>query len=98
MDLPVGPNRNDAEPFDGPRNLNGDAYKAITVVYPPFPEQQRIVAILDEAFEGPATAKANAEKNLLNARELLTAHLESSFSQQNDLVPLSGCATFSGAL
>ena len=41
----------------------------------PFPwrdlsEQRRIVAILDEAFEGIATAKANAEKNLQNAREL----------------------------
>ena len=31
-------------------------------------EQRRIVAILDEAFEGIATAKANAEKNLRNAR------------------------------
>ena len=37
---------------------------------PPLPEQQRIVRILDEAFEGIATAKANAEKNLQNARAL----------------------------
>jgi type I restriction enzyme, S subunit len=34
-------------------------------------EQHRIVALLDEAFEGVATAKANAEKNLQSARELL---------------------------
>jgi len=33
-------------------------------------EQRRIVAILDEAFEGIATTKGNAEKNLQNAREL----------------------------
>lgn len=40
------------------------------VPVPPMIEQRRIVAILDEAFEGIATAKANAEKNLQNAREL----------------------------
>jgi len=55
----------------GIRNLNGDAYKAIEIAYPPIDEQRRIVAILDEAFEGIATAKANAEKNLGNARELV---------------------------
>ena len=33
-------------------------------------EQKRIVAILDEAFEGISAAVANAEKNLANAREL----------------------------
>lgn len=38
---------------------------------PPLDEQRRIVALLDEAFEGIATTKANAEKNLQNARELL---------------------------
>ena len=32
------------------------------VVVPPLSEQQRIVDILEEAFEGVATAKANAEK------------------------------------
>lgn len=33
-------------------------------------EQRRIVTLLDEAFADIATAKANAEKNLQNAREL----------------------------
>jgi type I restriction enzyme S subunit len=60
----------------GIRNLNGDAYKAIKVAYPSLSEQRRIVAILDEAFEGIATAKANAEKNLQNARELFVSHRE----------------------
>jgi len=30
----------------------------------PLPDQQRIITVLDEAFVGIATAKANAEKNL----------------------------------
>ena len=38
-------------------------------------EQQRIVGIPDEAFEGITTAKANAEKNLQNARDLFESHL-----------------------
>jgi type I restriction enzyme S subunit len=40
-------------------------------------EQQRIVGLLDKAFEGLATAKANAEKNLQNARALFESHLQS---------------------
>ena len=49
---------------------------------PPLAEQQRIVGLLDEAFEGLATARANAEKNLQNARALLESHLQSVFTQQ----------------
>ena len=49
---------------------------------PPLPEQQRIVGILDEAFDGIATAKANAEKNLQNARALFASHLNSVFTQR----------------
>jgi len=45
-------------------------------------EQQRIVGILDEAFEGIAIAKANAEKNLQNARALFESHLQSVFTQE----------------
>ena len=45
-------------------------------------EQQRIVGLLDEAFEGLATAKANAEKNLQNARALFESHLQSVFTQR----------------
>lgn len=52
-----------------------------TVRYPTsVTEQHRIVKILDEAFENIATAKANAEKNLHNARALFESHLESIFS------------------
>jgi type I restriction enzyme S subunit len=52
------------------------------VPLPPLPEQQRIVGLLDEAFEGLATAKANAEKNLQNARALFESHLQSVFTQR----------------
>ena len=46
------------------------------------PEQRRIVGILDGAFEGIATAKANAEKNLQNARALFESYLQSVFSKR----------------
>lgn len=58
----------------------------VTIPLPPLPEQRRIVGILDDAFAGLATAKANAEKNLHNARALFESHLQSVFSQR----PLSG--------
>ena len=47
-------------------------------------EQQRIVAILDEAFDGIATAKANAEQNLQNARAIFESHLQSVFTQRGE--------------
>ena len=51
--------------------------KSLQIPVPPLPEQQRIVGILDEAFAGIATAKANAEKNLQNARALFESYLQS---------------------
>jgi type I restriction enzyme S subunit len=51
---------------------------------PPLPEQQRIVTLLDEAFDGIATAKAHAEKNLQNARAIFESHLQSVFTQRGD--------------
>jgi type I restriction enzyme S subunit len=68
----------------GIRNLDGNAYKGIDVPLPPLPEQRRIVGILDEAFEGIATAKANAENNLQNARALFESHLQSVFTQRGE--------------
>ena len=68
----------------------GASYPAVTdgeiraqsLAFPPLPEQRRIVGILDEAFDGIATAKANAEKNLQNARALFESHLQSVFSRR----------------
>ena len=56
--------------------------KAFHICHPPLAEQQRIVGLLDEAFEGLATAKATAEKNLQNARALFESHLQSVFTQR----------------
>ena len=57
------------------KHLSSKQILGIEMLVPPRDEQRRIVAILDEAFEGIATAKANAEKNLQNARELFDSKL-----------------------
>ncbi len=51
---------------------NMNALLEFEIPVPALGEQRRIVAILDEAVEGIATAKANAEKNLQNACDLGT--------------------------
>ncbi len=58
--------------------------RELPVAVPPLSEQQRIVGILDKAFDGIATAKTNAEKNLLNARELFESHLQAVFTQHGE--------------
>ena len=65
-------------------NISQLKIKNTAVPIPLISEQQRIVTILDEAFEGIATAKANAEKNLKNARQLFESHLNFVFSQRGD--------------
>ena len=58
--------------------------RELNIKVPPLSEQQRIVALLDDAFEALATAKANAEQNLQNARALFESHLDSIFSQRGE--------------
>ena len=58
--------------------------KELEVTYPPLPEQQRIVGLLDEAFAGLATATAHAEQNLKNARALFESHLQAVFTQRGE--------------
>lgn len=48
------------------------------------PEQKRIVAIPDGAFERIDTAIANTQKNLANARELFESYLNNVFSQKGE--------------
>ena len=55
----------------------------IPIPLPPLPEQQRIVSILDEAFAAIAKAKANAEQNLKNAKELFESYLQGVFENGN---------------
>jgi type I restriction enzyme S subunit len=66
------------------KGIKASLLKTIEIAFPPLPEQQRIVGILDEAFDGIATAKANAERNLQNARALFESHLQSVFTQRGD--------------
>ena len=61
-------------------SLNLPLIAGIKVPTPNIEEQRRIVTLLDEAFADIAIAKANAEKNLQNARELFEGHLQSIFS------------------
>lgn len=53
------------------------------VAYPPLAEQQRIVAVLDEAFAKIDKAKNNAEQNLKNAKELFESYLQSVFENNS---------------
>ena len=54
---------------------------------PPLDEQKRIVAVLDEAFEGLSRARANAEANLADARELFKRELEVEFAYLAEAYP-----------
>jgi len=63
-------------------NISQIKIKNTEVPVPPLPEQRRIVGILNEAFEGIATATANVEKNLHNARTLFESHLQSVFTRR----------------
>ena len=63
---------------------SGASYPAVTdkqvraqrIPLPPLEEQQRIVAVLDEVFEGLTRARDHAEANLQNARELFDSALD----------------------
>lgn len=68
----------------GHKRVAKDFIENSIIPLPPLPEQQRIVAILDEAFAGIATATANAKKNLNNARELFASYLQFVFMQTDD--------------
>ena len=83
------------------KNLSNTALGDLAISVPPRPEQQRIVGILDEAFDGIATAKANAAKNLQNARALFESRLQSVFTQRGGRwmeKPLGGLASFRNGL
>lgn len=60
-------------------HLNQDAMAELPIPLPALSQQHRIVAILDEAFAGIATAKANVEKGLIHAHELFDSRLASIF-------------------
>ncbi len=66
-------------------HFNGAAVKQVIFSYPKsLPEQQRIVAILDEAFAAIAKAKANAQQNLQNAKEFFESYLQGVFENKGE--------------
>ena len=63
------------------KELSSGKLKEVLFQFPELGEQRRIVTLLDEAFADIATAKANAEKNLQNARELFSTQLQVVFGE-----------------
>ena len=66
------------------RHLQKNKFREILTPFPPRKEQQRIVAILDEAFADIASASAAIAQNLQNANSLYAAALETSFRESVD--------------
>jgi len=64
--------------------LNFGQLKTVEVRFPPLPEQQRIVSILNECFAAIDKAKTNAEQNLKNAKELFESYLQGVFVKKGD--------------
>lgn len=64
-------------------SINKAGIESLPIPLPPLEEQKRIVAILDEAFEGLDRARAHAEANLQNARELFESALDYEFENAN---------------
>ena len=62
-------------------SVNQTDIKGVSFSYPPIPEQQRIVAILDQAFADIEKARANAEQNLKNILELYLSNKQEIFGR-----------------
>jgi len=65
-------------------SVNQTDIKKTPFQYPPLEEQKQIVAKLDQCFEAIDKAKANATKNLENAKELFQSKLNDIFSQKGE--------------
>lgn len=68
----------------GHKRVPKEFIEGYPIPVPPLPEQQRIVGILDEAFDLIAAARENAEKNLQNAHALFESYLQSVFTQRGN--------------
>ena len=66
------------------RNLQLKDYLQIQIPLPSLHEQKRIVNILDKAFAEITQAKANAEQNLKNTKELFESYLNGIFENKGD--------------
>lgn len=68
----------------GHKRVSKEFIEGYQLPLPPLPEQERIVAILDQAFEGIDQAIAHTEQNLASARELFESYLNTIFTQQGE--------------
>ena len=76
--------------------INRNEVYAQKIPLPPLEEQRRIVAVLDEAFEGLGRARVHVESNTRNARELLDSLLIKIFREMEtdaELIRLSEAAS-----
>ncbi len=64
------------------KELSSGKLKNVIIPVPPLEEQKQIVAKLDQAFAVIDKAKANATKNLENAKQLFQSKLNEIFSQK----------------
>jgi type I restriction enzyme, S subunit len=64
--------------------INNYDIEPLFISFPLIPEQKRIVAIVDEAFEAIDIAIDNTKQNLTNARELFDSYLNAIFTQKGD--------------
>jgi type I restriction enzyme S subunit len=58
--------------------------RELPIFTPPLSEQKRIVKVLDKVFADIEKARATAETNLKNARELFDSYLQQVFSQRGE--------------
>ena len=80
-------------------SISNSVLSDLVVSIPQVAQQQRIVSILEEAFEGIATAKANAERNVANARALFDSYLADVFTDSKHgwpTKPLGDICEFEG--
>ena len=68
----------------GLKRLSKDYVKNFITPFPSIDKQKQIVATLDKAFAAIDTAKANAEQNLQNAKELFESYLQNIFENKGN--------------
>jgi len=68
----------------GHKRVTKEFIESYPIPVPPLPEQQRIVGILDGAFEGIATSNVNAERNAQYARALFESYLQAKVTKRGE--------------
>ncbi|MBR2574241.1 MAG: restriction endonuclease subunit S [Loktanella sp.] len=83
----------------GHKRVPKELIETLEIPLPPLEEQQRIVAVLDEAFEGLARARAHAEANLSDAEEIAARSLDvilEDLGTRNGRITMDGIAAVKG--